>query len=146
MRRSRSRSRSSSVETGRSRSKKSKLESLKPVGNYLTSLLNEHGLSSIKSRVVVNDILDRLVTGGYGWDKMILYHAKVLHLLLMFLSLLQGEERFIKKLIPYIFMSKDDFPEDLMPDMVLSKLYECIQEWNSKLFNMISQESKVNKY
>ena len=77
MRRSRSRSRSSSVETGRSRSKISKLESLKPVGNYLTSLLSEHGLSSIKSRVVVNDILDRLVTGGYGWDKMILYHAKV---------------------------------------------------------------------
>ena len=43
-------------------------------------------------------------------------------------------------------MSKDDLPEDLMPDMVLSKLYECIQEWNSKLFNMISEESKVNKY
>ena len=64
----------------------------------------------------------------------------------MLLSLLQGEERFIKKLIPYIFMSKDDLPEDLMPDMVLSKLYECIQEWNSNLFNMISQESKVNKY
>ena len=77
MRRSRSRSRSSSVETGRSRSKISKLESLKPVGNYLTSLLSEHGLSSIKSRVVVNDMLDRLVTGGYGWDKMKPYHAKV---------------------------------------------------------------------
>ena len=40
-------------------------------------------------------------------------------------------------------MSKDDLPEDLMPDRVLSKLYECIQEWNSKLFNMISHESKV---
>jgi len=77
MRRSRSRSRSSSVETGRSRSKLSKFESLKPVGNYLTSLLTEHGLSSIKSKVVVTDMLDRLVTGGYGWDKMILYHAKV---------------------------------------------------------------------
>ena len=65
------------METGRSRSKISKFESLKPVGNYLTSLLIEHGVSSIKSRVVVTDMLDRLVTGGYGWDKMILYHAKV---------------------------------------------------------------------
>ena len=41
-------------------------------------------------------------------------------------------------------MSKDELPEDLMPDKVLSKLYECIREWNSKLFNMISLESKVH--
>ena len=73
----RSRSRSSSIENGRSRSKISKHDSLKPVGNYLTSLLTEHGLSSSKTKVVVSDMLDRLVTGGYGWDKMVLYHAKV---------------------------------------------------------------------
>ena len=69
-----------------------------------------------------------------------------MHIVQIHMRLLQGEERFIKKLIPYIFMSKDDLPEDLLPDRVLSKLYECIQEWNSKLFNMISHESKVHIY
>ena len=65
------------MEKGRPRPKISKAESLKPVGKYLASLLTEHGLSSSKTKLVVTDMLDRLLTAGYGWDKMILYHAKV---------------------------------------------------------------------
>ena len=73
----RSRSRSSSAETGRPRQKISKADSLKPIGHYLCSLLPSHGLGRSKTKLVVADMMDRMVTGGYGWDKVILYHAKV---------------------------------------------------------------------
>ena len=72
----RSKSRSSSVEE-RPRRKLSKSESLKPVSNYLSSLLSAHGMVSIDTKVVVGDMMDRLVTGGYGWDRVIQYHARV---------------------------------------------------------------------
>ena len=72
-----SRSRSSSVEDGRPRQKISKTDSLKPISNYLCTLLPTHGMGSGKARMVVTDMVDRLVTGGYWWDRVIQYHAKV---------------------------------------------------------------------
>ena len=73
----RSRSRSSSVEDGRLRRKMSKADSLKPIFNYLCTLLPTQGMINSKARVVVTDMMDRMVTGGYGWDRVIQYHAKV---------------------------------------------------------------------
>ena len=32
---------------------------------------------SIDTKVVVGDMMERLVTGGYGWDRVIQYHARV---------------------------------------------------------------------
>ena len=55
----------------------SKIDSLKPISNYLNSLLSNHGLPNTKAKLVVTDMIDRLVTGGYGWDKVQQYHAKV---------------------------------------------------------------------
>ena len=55
----------------------SKADSLKPICNYLCTLLPTHGMTSGKARMVVTDMMDRLVTGGYGWDRVIQYHAKV---------------------------------------------------------------------
>ena len=52
--------------------------------------------------------------------------------------MMQGEDKFVRKLIPYIFMSKDDLPESLSPEKVLSKIYEFVEEWKSKLFNIFS--------
>ena len=73
----RSRSRSSSVENGRPLQKLSKADSLKPIASYLSSLLLTHGVGRSKTKVVVADMIDRLDTGGYGWDRVILCHAKV---------------------------------------------------------------------
>ena len=56
------------------------------------------------------------------------------------MDMMQGEDKFVKKLIPYIFMSKDDLPESLTPEKVLSKIYEFVEEWKSKLFNIISSD------
>ena len=52
--------------------------------------------------------------------------------------MMQGEDKFVRKLIPYIFMSKDDLLESLSPEKVLSKIYEFVEEWKSKVFNIIT--------
>ena len=54
---------------------------------------------------------------------------------------LQGEEKFTKKLIPYVFMSKDDFPESLSAEKVLLGIFQFIDEWKLKLFNMITSDT-----
>ena len=59
------------------------------------------------------------------------------------MDIMQGEDKFVKKLIPYIFMSKDDLPESLTPEKVLSKTYEFVEEWKSKLFNIISSDMRA---
>ena len=126
----------------------SKADSLKPISNYLCTLLPTHGMASTKARIVVTDMMDRLVTGGYGWDRVMQYHAKVsiLHTTNKYsilMDMMQGEEKFVRKLIPYIFMSKDDLPETLTPEKVLSKIYEFVEEWKSKLFNIISSDMRA---
>ena len=57
--------------------KMSKFDSLKPIFNYLESLLVSHGLSQNRADLVVLDITERFVTAGFGWDKVLQYHAKV---------------------------------------------------------------------
>ena len=59
------------------------------------------------------------------------------------MDMMQGEEKFVRKLIPYIFMSKDDLPETLTPEKVLSKIYEFVEEWKSKLFNIITSDMRA---
>ena len=71
----------------------SKFDSLKPVLNILESQLVSHGLHQIIAEGIVlgqtgsahfsflkyfyPDIAERLVTAGYGWDKILNYHSKV---------------------------------------------------------------------
>ena len=57
--------------------KMSKFDSLKPISNYLESLLVSHGLTQHCADLVVLDITERFVTAGFGWDKVLQYHAKV---------------------------------------------------------------------
>ena len=117
---------------------------MKPISNYLDSLFSNHGLPKSDASSVVTNILDRLVTGGYGWDKMLQYHAKVIIeriLSYYIVCFLQGEEKFTKKLIPYVFMSKDDFPESISAEKVLLGIFQFIDEWKLKLFNMITSDT-----
>ena len=53
----------------RPKKKMSKLDSLKPISNYLESLLVSHGLTQHRADLVVLDIAERFVTAGFGWDK-----------------------------------------------------------------------------
>ena len=57
--------------------------------------------------------------------------------------MLQGEDKFVKKLIPYIYMSKDDLPKPLTPEKILSRIYEFVEEWKAKLFNIISSDMRA---
>ena len=120
-----SRSRSSSPECSRPPRKMSKFDSLRPISAFLEGLLVNYGSPRTKADLVVFDITDRLVTAGYNWDKTLMCHAK-------------GRDKFCKKLIPHIFMSKDDFPPDLDPDVILNKVYFFIDEWKQKLFDLLS--------
>ena len=61
----------------RPKKKMSKFDSLKPISNYLESLLVSHGLTQHRADLVVLDIAERFVTAGFGWDKVLQYHAKV---------------------------------------------------------------------
>ena len=61
----------------RPKKKMSKFDSLKPISNYLETLLVSHGLTQPRADLVVLDISERFVTAGFGWDKMLQYHAKV---------------------------------------------------------------------
>ena len=44
----------------------------------------------------------------------------------------------MKKLIPHVFMSKDDFPRTINTDIILNKLFEFMENWKSKLYDMLS--------
>ena len=61
----------------RPRKKVSKFDSLKPISNYLETLLVSHGLTQHQADLVVFDVVERFVTAGFGWDKVLQYHAKV---------------------------------------------------------------------
>ena len=54
------------------------------------------------------------------------------------MPLSQGEDVFIKKLIPHVFMSKDEFPPSLTSEMVLHQTFEFMEEWKSRLYDMLS--------
>ena len=120
-----SRSRSTSLECSKPPKKMSKFDSLRPISAFLEGLLVNYGSPRAKADLVVFDITDRLVTAGYNWDKTLMCHAK-------------GRDKFCKKLIPHIFMSKDDFPPGLSPDLILNKVYFFIDEWKQKLFDLLS--------
>ena len=47
----------------------------------------------------------------------------------------------MKKLIPHVYMSKDDFPPSLSPHHVLENMFEFFESWKSKLYDMISFNS-----
>ena len=53
----------------------------------------------------------------------------------------QGEDVFLKKLIPHIYMSKDEFPQTMTPNDVLEKMFLFMEDWKSKLYDMISFNS-----
>ena len=61
----------------RGRKKITKFDSLKPLLTLLESTLVTHGLDQRAADMVVLDIAERLVTAGYGWDKVLQYQAKV---------------------------------------------------------------------
>ena len=112
----------------RPKKKMSKLDSLKPILNMLETFLVSHGAERARAGATVLDIADRLLTAGYGWDKILQYHSK-------------GEDVFLKKLIPHIYMSKDQFPPTMTPNDVLEKIFSFMEDWKSKLYDMISFNS-----
>ena len=56
---------------------------------------------------------------------------------------MQGEHLFNKKLIPHIYMSKDQIPPSLNCDGVLSTIYTYIQDWKRKLYELMSHNTKI---
>ena len=46
--------------------------------------------------------------------------------------------KFNKKLIPHVYMSKDDFPPGLDAEGVLKQLFTLIEEWKTKLFQALA--------
>ena len=54
-----------------------KFDSLKPLLKLMESILVSHGQPQNHADLVVLDIAERLVTAGYGWDKIIQYQSKV---------------------------------------------------------------------
>ena len=65
------------LESRPSKRKMSKFDSLKPISNYLETLMVSHGLDQSQADLLVLDISQRLVTAGFGWDKVLQYHGKV---------------------------------------------------------------------
>ena len=59
--------------------KMSKFDSLKPILNLLEAMFVKEGLTQHQADLLVLDIAERLVTAGYGWDKILNYHCKVSH-------------------------------------------------------------------
>ena len=112
----------------RPKKKMSKQDSLKPILNMLETFLVSHGADRARAGATVLDIAERLLTAGYGWDKILQYHSK-------------GEDIFLKKLIPHIYMSKDQFPPTMTPNDVLEKIFSFMEDWKSKLYDMISFNS-----
>ena len=61
----------------RQRSKMSKFDSLKPILSLLERMFVKEGLTQHQADLLVLDIAERLVTAGYGWDKILQYQSKV---------------------------------------------------------------------
>ena len=110
----RSPSRSMSQEREKSLTKKfAKYDNLRPLSNFILSALESYEVPHFKTKKIVGEIIDRIVTAGYSWDKLLCYHSK-------------GNSHFTKKLIPYFFMSKDELPDSLGPEKLLAKLFDFI--------------------
>ena len=75
--RTRSPSENSDIEA-RPKKKMSKFDSLKPISTFLENLFVKYGLVQQKADLVVFDITERFVTAGFGWDKILQYHSKVI--------------------------------------------------------------------
>ena len=60
------------------KNKMSKFDSLKPILGLLETMFVKEGLSQHQADLVVLDIAERLVTAGYGWDKILQYQSKVI--------------------------------------------------------------------
>ena len=73
----RSRSRSSSPEGSRTKKRVSKADSLKPISQNLIKLFQSNELDRNLAEKISEDIIERLVIAGYGWDKVLHYHSKV---------------------------------------------------------------------
>ena len=61
----------------RQNKKMSKFDSLKPILNLLEAMFVKEGLTQHQADLLVLDIAERLVTAGYGWDKILQYQSKV---------------------------------------------------------------------
>lgn len=61
----------------RQNKKMSKFDSLKPILNLLEAMFVKEGLNQHQADLLVLDIAERLVTAGYGWDKILQYQSKV---------------------------------------------------------------------
>ena len=59
----------------------SKFDSLKPILNLLETMFVKEGLTQHQADLLVLDIAERLVTAGYGWDKILQYQSKVRNIL-----------------------------------------------------------------
>merc|ERR1712130_166631 len=125
--------RSKSKETERNLNKKfAKYENLRPLSNCLLNSLNEEKVPHFKTKKIVGEIVDRIVTAGYNWDKILYFHTK-------------NHDYFTKKLIPYFFMSKDELPSSLSPDTLLEKLYDFIDHSLKNLSTMMMDPSPVGE-
>jgi len=124
-------SRSKSKETDKNLSKKfAKYENLRPLSNCLLNTLADEKVPHFKTKKIVGEIVDRIVTAGYNWDKILYFHTK-------------NQDYFTKKLIPYFFMSKDELPPTLSPDTLLEKLYEFIDHSVKSFSTMMMEPSSV---
>lgn len=128
-------SKSPSPEEEKQTNKKfAKFENLRPLSNVLLSILDDYKLAHFKTKKIVGDIIERIVIAGYDWDRIRSYQSK-------------GQDHFNKKLIPYIFMSKDDLPQELSPDVLLSKIFSSLGGLRapaSTTREVITTEKKVN--
>ena len=125
-------SKSPSVEEEKLTNKKfAKFENLRPMSNFLISILSDYKVPHFKTKKIVGDIIERIVIAGYDWERIRNYQSK-------------GEDHFNKKLIPYIFMSKDDLPQELSPEELLRKIFVNICDWNSQFKVETPRERKVN--
>ena len=46
-------------------------------------------------------------------------------------------------MIPHVFMSKDDFPPSITSEMILENVFEFIEDWKGRLFDMMSYNTKT---
>ena len=68
----------------------SKFDSLKPILNLLETMFVKEGLTQHQADLLVLDIAERLVTAGYGWDKILQYQSKVRNILFTLYHMDQG--------------------------------------------------------
>ena len=122
-------SRSRSREAENKDKKFAKYENLRPLSNCLLKSLASKNVAHFKTKKIVGEIVERIITAGYNWDKILYYQSK-------------SEDQFNKKLIPYFFMSKDELPSDLSPDILLKHLFEFIESSKLNVSSMILAETK----